>query len=270
MSRNGEAETVTGHVALVGAGPGDPELLTLKGLRRIESADAVVFDRLVARDILDRIPSGATRIYAGKALSRHHLPQAEINNLLVSLGRSGRNVVRLKGGDPFIFGRGSEEAAVLAEHGIPFEIVPGISAASGCSAYSGVPLTHRGIAQGVRYVTGHGRDDGTLEHEWAALLDERTTLVIYMGLSNLGRIARNLLDAGHAADIPAAIVENGTTENQRVVKATLGTLADTVHDRAITAPSVVIIGRVVDLGDSLAWFRPDAAGGSPWTDVTSG
>ncbi|MGE5503971.1 MAG: uroporphyrinogen-III C-methyltransferase, partial [Actinomycetota bacterium] len=197
----------TGSVALVGAGPGDPELLTVKALRLIGEAEVVVFDRLVSPEVLDLVPAGTTRIYAGKALGDHALVQDEINELLVGLARSGRRVVRLKGGDPFVFGRGSEEAEYLAHHNIPFEVVPGISSASGCSTYSGIPLTHRGLAMGVRFVTGHAREGLPLAHDWSKLADPDCTLVIYMGLTTLPLIADELVKAGLPADTTAAAVQ---------------------------------------------------------------
>ncbi len=265
--------SATGFVSLIGAGPGDPELLTVKALRRLEEAEVVVFDRLVSREILDRIPAGTTRMYAGKALDRHHLPQDQINELLVGLGRAGRRVVRLKGGDPFIFGRGSEEAEVLAAAGIPFEIVPGISAASGCSAYSGIPLTHRGLATGVHYITGHAREGSELDHDWRGLADRNTTIVVYMGLAKLPEIVEHLLTAGKAGDTPAAVVENGTTARQRTLTTTLADLPDAVTREGFRAPSIVVIGSVVELGATLSWYQPrgaDADVSAPWTDARSG
>lgn len=254
-----------GSVALVGAGPGDPELLTLKALRLLQEAEVVVFDRLVSPEILDLIPSGTSRIYAGKALGNHTLVQNEINATLVALARTGRRVVRLKGGDPFTFGRGSEEAECLAKNHIPFEIVPGITSASGCSTYAGIPLTHRGYATGVRYVTGHYGDNRDLDYDWKRLADEHTTLVIYMGLTNLGPIAAELMAAGLPASTPAAAIENGTTPRQRRI---VGTLAD-LHDRAVAAalqaPTIVVIGKVVALADTLHWFGAE----SPVGDETA-
>lgn len=248
-----------GSVALVGAGPGDPELLTLKALRHLQQAEVVVFDRLVSPEILDLVPTGATRIYAGKAHGDHHMTQDEINALLLNLARSGRRVVRLKGGDPLIFGRGSEEAEYLARHGVAFEIVPGISAASGCSAYGGIPLTHRGLATGVRYITGHCQAGRDLDHDWRSLADPDTTLVIYMGLHHLERIARELMAAGLPGDTPAAAIQNGTSARQRRLVGTLAELPRLVAEQGFAAPTITIIGRVVSLADSLEWFRPAEA-----------
>jgi len=248
-----------GCVYLVGAGPGDPDLLTVKALRLIQGAEVVVFDRLVSDEILDLIPTGTTRIYAGKALNRHAMPQDEINALLLNLARAGRRVVRLKGGDPFTFGRGSEEAEHLARHHVRFEVVPGITAAAGCSAYAGIPLTHRGLATGVRYVTGHLRDNNELDHDWARLVDGDTTLVCYMGLVTLPEIVRGLLNAGLDPATPAAVVQNGTTPRQRHVLATVATLADRVAEAGLKSPATIIIGKVVALADTLNWFVPGEA-----------
>ncbi|HJP20599.1 MAG: uroporphyrinogen-III C-methyltransferase [Alphaproteobacteria bacterium] len=246
----------SGTVYLVGAGPGDPELLTLKALRLIDSADVVVYDRLVAPEILAIIPPGATRIYAGKASGRHHLPQDEINALLLKLARAGRRVVRLKGGDPFIFGRGSEEVEFLAEAGVRFEVVPGISAASGCASYLGIPLTHRGLASGVRFVTGHARDDRELNLDWQGLADIDTTLVIYMGLGQLAEISRRLIAAGLPASTPAAAIERGTTAAQCRTLATLEELPAAAA--GLQPPTLIVIGRVVSLAGALDWFEADS------------
>lgn len=243
-----------GCVALVGAGPGDPELLTLKALRLIKEAEVVVFDRLVSQEILDMIPPGTTRIYAGKQLANHHLAQDEINELLVNLGKSGRRVVRLKGGDPFVFGRGSEEAEVLAKEGIAFEVVPGISSASGCATYAGIPLTHRGLSQGVRLLPGHFREGKTLDYDWSKLADPECTLVIYMGLTNLPQIADELMAAGLPSDMPAAAVENGSTPRQRRVLGTIGSLPRLAVEHQLKAPTLIIIGKVVSLAETLDWF----------------
>jgi uroporphyrin-III C-methyltransferase len=233
-------------VYLVGAGPGDPELLTVKATRILERADAVVFDRLVGARIMDLVPPGAMRVYVGKANQAHHLSQDEINDLLVRLARPGRVVVRLKGGDPFIFGRGSEEAAYLARHGVPFEVIPGITAASGCAAAAGIPLTHRGLATGVRFLTGHCRAGAGLDLNWASLADLNTTLVVYMGLANLGEIAGRLIAAGLPPDTPAAAIASGTTERQRLCRSRLADLAVQVAEAELEAPVLVVIGKVVD------------------------
>jgi len=250
--------TKLGKVALVGAGPGDPDLLTVKALRLIQSAETVVYDRLVSPEILALVPAGTARIFAGKAAGHHHLTQDEIGDLLVGLARSGRDVVRLKGGDPFVFGRGSEEAERLAAAGIAFDVVPGITAASGCSAYAGIPLTHRGLATGVRYVTGHCREDRPLDFDWRGLADPDTTLVVYMGLGNLPEIARELTAAGLPASTPAAAVEAGTTARQRRVISTLGELHHAAAAAGLKAPTLMIIGRVVAMSETLDWFKPAA------------
>lgn len=241
-------------VYLVGAGPGDPELLTIKAARILGGADAVVYDRLVSEGVLDLVPRGATRIYVGKASNAHRLSQSEINDLLVRLARPGRSVVRLKGGDPFIFGRGCEEAAHLAAHGVNFEVVPGITAASGCAAAAGIPLTHRGLATGVRFLTGHCYANGRLNLNWASLADPETTLVVYMGLANLPEISARLIDAGLPAGTPAAAIAEGTLERQRVLRTTLERLPKEVSDAGFAAPVLLVIGRVV----SVMGWRPQA------------
>lgn len=244
-----------GRVYLVGAGPGDPDLLTVKALRLIREAEVVVYDRLVGAGIVDLIPRRAERVFVGKAPRNHAVPQHEINAILVRLGLSGRRVVRLKGGDPYVFGRGSEEALALAGHGIPFEIVPGVTAATGCGAYAGIPLTHRGLATGVRFVTGHGKDDEALDHDWASMADPNTTLVLYMALMNLGEIRARLLDAGMDPATPAAVVAAGTTDRQTVCTGTLGDLPERVAGADLPPPCLIIIGRVVSLAQQLAWFE---------------
>lgn len=236
-----------GPVHLVGAGPGDPDLLTVRARRLVETAEAVVFDRLVSEEILALVPPGALRLDVGKAPGRHRLAQAEINGLLVDLARSGLEVVRLKGGDPFTFGRGGEEAAHLRRHGIAVEVVPGVTAASGCAAALGLPLTQRGLAHGLRYVTGHCQDGRPLELDWAGLADPDTTLVVYMGLGQIGRIAERLIAAGLPASTPAAAVQSGTTPRQRHLVAMLGTIAEAAASFGGGGPVLFIIGRVVAL-----------------------
>ncbi len=236
-------------VHLVGAGPGDPDLLTVKAVRLLEEADVVVYDRLVSPDILALVPPGAARIHVGKATNRHTLPQDEINELLVKLARKGRRVVRLKGGDPFVFGRGSEEAEYLLAHGVRFEVVPGITAASGCAAAAGIPLTHRGLANGVHLVTGHGKDDEELDIDWDALADPDTTIVVYMGLANMATVSTRLIAAGLAAATPAAAISGGTTPRQTVCHTTLGGLPEAVARAALEPPCLLVIGRVVALAE---------------------
>ena len=243
-------DETTPAVYLVGAGPGDPDLLTVKAWKALQRAEVVVYDRLISDEILDLVPPGAARIFVGKANGHHTMPQEEINALLVKLARAGHRVVRLKGGDPFIFGRGSEEAAHLDRHGIAYEVVPGVTAASGCMAALGVPLTHRGLATGVRFVTGHCKNDGALDLNWASLADPDTTLVIYMGLANLGEIAARLIRAGLPADTPAAAIAGGTLPEQRVCRADLARLPERAAASDLRAPVLIVIGRVVALADA--------------------
>ena len=247
----------TGFVSLVGSGPGDPELLTIKALRLIEQADVVVFDRLVSSEILDLIPHGISQISVGKTPGKHCVPQDQINEIIVSLALSGRRLVRLKGGDPYIFGRGGEEALVLREHGIPFEVVPGVTAAAGCSSYSGIPLTHRGLCHGVRFVTGHLQNNEDLKVDWDKLADPDCTLVFYMGLANLQTICSELIRAGLPASTPAAAIHGGTTSSQRKVISNLAGLADAVSSAGLQSPVTTIIGDVVTLSDELDWFQSE-------------
>ena len=247
---------VQAKVYLVGAGPGDPDLLTVKALRLLQTADTLVYDRLVSREILELIPETVSRIFVGKASSRHTLSQQEINALLVELARKRPGVVRLKGGDPFIFGRGGEEALALARNNIPFEVIPGITAAQACAAYAGIPLTHRGLAQGVQFITGHRKDNEALVIDPASVADPHQTLVVYMGLANLPLIVSDLLNAGRAADTPAAMVERGTTSRQRNIVTTIENLQETVERYAIQSPAMLIIGPVVSLAEELNWFMP--------------
>ena len=239
-----------GEVVLVGAGPGDAGLLTLKGLQQIQQADVVVYDRLVSDDIMNLVRRDADRVFVGKRSGYHCVPQEEINQILLREAQKGKRVVRLKGGDPFIFGRGGEELETLCEAGIPFSVVPGITAASGCSAYSGIPLTHRDFAQGVRLVTGHLKTGGELD--WANLAVEKQTLVFYMGLNQAPAIREKLIAHGMAEDMPAAIVENGTAVSQKVVSGTLGQLD--ILAQQMASPALIIVGRVVGLRDKLNWF----------------
>lgn len=242
-----------GEVYLVGAGPGDPDLLTFKAARLLQSADVVLYDRLVAPAIVDMARRDAQRIYVGKRRSKHSLPQTDINLLLVELAKQGKRVVRLKGGDPFIFGRGGEEIELLAEHRIPFQVVPGITAASGAACYAGIPLTHRDHAQSVRFVAGYLKND-TVEHDWSSFTSRTETLVFYMGLMGLPVICKELQKHGRAADTPVALVERGTQREQRVLVGTLATMVDIVDRAKPTAPTLIIVGDVVQLHDSLSWF----------------
>ena len=244
----------TGTVYLVGAGPGDPELLTLRAARLIENADVVVYDYLVSTAILERAPATAERIFVGKRRGDHALPQPELNQLLVSLARTHRCVVRLKGGDPYIFGRGGEEVETLAASGIPFEVVPGITAASGVAAYAGIPLTHRDFAQACVFVTGHLKD-GSMNLDWPGLARRGPTVVIYMGSVGLPHLCAQLIAHGLPADWPAAIVQQGTTTEQRTITGTLTTLPELAAKAALHPPTLIIVGEVVNLHHKLAWYR---------------
>lgn len=245
---------MSGKVSLVGAGPGDPMLLTRRGLELLEAADCVVYDRLVGRPILDLIPAGAERINVGKEASRHPVPQGEINRILLEKARAGKNVVRLKGGDPFLFGRGGEELELLAEHSIPFEVVPGVTSALAAPAYAGIPVTHRAFASSLHIITGHAKAGGTLDIRFRALAEGGGTLVFLMGVTAMERICRGLLDAGMAPDTPAALVESGTTPHQRRVISTLSALPEEAAARDIRPPAVLVVGQVCALSESFDWF----------------
>jgi uroporphyrin-III C-methyltransferase len=259
ISRREAGMQDVGRVMLVGAGPGDPDLLTVKALKALEQADVVVYDRLVSNEVMALVPAGATRIDVGKQPAHHPVPQDEINGLLIRLARSGRLVVRLKGGDPFVFGRGSEEAAALTQEGIPFEIVPGITSAQGCAAAARVPLTHRGLAQGLRYVTGHCREDMHLDLDWDGLADPDTTLVVYMGMANIDRIAGRLIGAGLPGDTPALAVNNGTTPRERRLRSTLAAMPAAARAANFNGPVLFIIGKVAGLAEVLNTMVEDDA-----------
>ncbi len=247
-----EWKTPKGEVYLVGAGPGDPELLTLKALRLMQQADVVIYDRLVSQPIMDLCRRDAEKIYVGKARSNHSVPQEGINALLVNYASQGKRVCRLKGGDPFIFGRGGEEIQELFDAGITFQVVPGITAASGCSAYAGIPLTHRDYAQSVRFLTGHLKE-GSPELPWDELVYENQTLVLYMGLVGLENTCQQLIAHGQRPNMPVALISKGTTPEQKVVVGTLADIASKVSEHHIQAPTLTIIGEVVSLREQLKW-----------------
>ncbi len=264
-AREHQDMTPRGEVYLVGAGPGDPDLVTFRALRLMQKADVVLYDRLIGEGVMNLVRREAERIYVGKRPDDHELPQEEIGALLVRLATEGKRVLRLKGGDPFMFGRGGEEIEALAAHGVPFQVCPGVTAAIGASAYAGIPLTHRDHAQACVFVTGHGKD-GKLDLDWTALLQPRQTVAIYMGLRNLEALTKEFVARGASADLPAAIVDNATRLNQKVVVGTLGTLGAKARAAELRGPSIVIVGTVVALRDKLDWYAPaaeDVAGAVP-------
>lgn len=244
-----------GEVYLVGGGPGDPDLLTFKALRLMQQADVILYDRLVSEGVMELVRRDAELIYVGKERDNHSVPQEGINQLLVDLAKKGRRVCRLKGGDPFIFGRGGEEIETLAENGIPFQVVPGITAASGCSTYSGIPLTHRDYSQSCRFVTGHLKD-GSMNLPWDELAVEQQTIVFYMALKGAKHLSDKLIEHGMRSNMPAALVEKGTTPDHRVWTTTLGELPTIVATQPIKAPTLIIVGEVVKLREKLNWFDP--------------
>jgi uroporphyrin-III C-methyltransferase/precorrin-2 dehydrogenase/sirohydrochlorin ferrochelatase len=242
-----------GEVYLVGTGPGDPDLLTFRALRLMQQADVVLYDRLIGDGILNLVRRDASRIYVGKMKEEHTVAQEEISEMLVRLAQEGKRVLRLKGGDPFVFGRGGEEIATLAENGVAFQVIPGVTAANGCSTYAGIPLTHRDHAQGYIVVTGHEKD-GELNLNWDSLIQPRQTVVIYMGVTSLGSITEGFLKHGADPATPAAVIENGTREGQRVITGTLESLFDKSTEAEIKSPALIIVGSVVNLRDKLSWF----------------
>jgi len=256
MEANLTEEVAQGDVALVGAGPGDPSLLTLKALQLMQQADVVLYDRLVSKEILDLVRRDADLVSVGKAAGKHEVEQSRTNQMLVELAQQGKKVVRLKGGDSFIFGRGGEELEELVEAGVAFQVVPGITSASGCSAYAGIPLTHRDYAQSVTFVTGHRKADGQML-DWKALAIPHQTLVVYMGLLQAKDIEVNLLTNGRDANTPVALINKGTTKNQQVITGTLSELS--TLGGGLEGPTLMIIGEVVALSSKLAWFHPENA-----------
>jgi uroporphyrin-III C-methyltransferase / precorrin-2 dehydrogenase / sirohydrochlorin ferrochelatase len=248
-------ESDMGEVYLVGAGPGDPDLLTFRALRLMQQADVVVYDRLVAEPILEMTRRDARRIYVGKQRNHHAMRQEEINRLLADLAKDGHRVLRLKGGDPFIFGRGGEEIDTLAAEGVPFQVVPGITAASGCASYTGIPLTHRDHAQSVTFVTGHLKD-GSMNLNWPALAQPSQTVVFYMGLAGLPIIVEQLIGHGVSPAMPVALIQQGTTHLQRVYSGTLANILELVEADPPEPPTLIIVGEVVKLREKLSWFNP--------------
>jgi uroporphyrin-III C-methyltransferase/precorrin-2 dehydrogenase/sirohydrochlorin ferrochelatase len=253
---NAGTEPAMGEVYLVGAGPGDPDLLTFRALRLMQQADVVVYDRLVAKPIIDMVRRDAEHIYVGKERNKHTMRQEEINALLARLAKEGHRVLRLKGGDPFIFGRGGEEIDTLAAEGIPFQVIPGITAAAGCASYCGIPLTHRDYAQSVTFVTGHLKD-GTINLNWSQLAQPNQTVVFYMGLVGLPIIVERLIAHGVSPQMPIALIQQGTTHMQKVYAGTLETILAEVEKDRPQPPTLVIVGEVVRLRDKLAWFATD-------------
>ncbi len=242
-----------GEVYLVGTGPGDPDLLTFRALRLMQQTDVVLYDRLIGEGILNLVRRDAKRIYVGKLKNDHTVSQEEIGRMLIDLAKQGKRVLRLKGGDPFVFGRGGEEIEALSENGIAFQVVPGVTAANGCAAYAGIPLTHRDHAQACVFVTGHEKD-GELKLNWKSLIQPRQTVVLYMGLSSLGAITRGFLANGADPATPAAVIENGTRNGQRVITGTLESLLDKASMAKVKSPALIIVGSVVSLRDKLSWF----------------
>lgn len=245
-----------GIVSLVGAGPGDPDLLTLRALRLIQTADVLVYDRLVSPVILEYARREAEKIYVGKKSAEHTVPQEGINQILVDKAKEGKNVVRLKGGDPFIFGRGGEEIELLVQSNIEFQVVPGVTAASGAGTYAGIPLTHRDCAQSVRFITGHMKKDGSLDLDWEHMTQANQTLVFYMGLSTLPTISERLISHGVEPTMPVALIERGTTYNQRVFVTDVKNMPRVAVAEELAPPTLIIIGKVVGLRKTLKWYDP--------------
>ncbi|MBR3394861.1 MAG: uroporphyrinogen-III C-methyltransferase [Firmicutes bacterium] len=252
---NAGGRTVKGKVWLVGAGPGDPGLFTIKGREVLQQADVVVYDALISQEILDLIPGQTRRIFAGKRSGHHFLPQEETNRVLLDEALAGNNVVRLKGGDPFLFGRGGEELELLAENGVPFEVVPGVTSAFAVPAYNGIPVTHRDYCSSVHIVTGHRRKDRSIDIDFEALVRTKGTLIFLMGIAALADLCSGLLRAGMDPDMPAAVLEKGTTKEQRRIAATVGTLETACKEACVQTPAILIVGKVCELADTFSWFE---------------
>ncbi len=263
LLREHQSESAVGEVYLLGAGPGDPDLVSFKTLRLLQAADVVLYDRLVSPQVLDLCRRDAERIYVGKRRADHAVPQQELNQMLVDLALQGKRVARLKGGDPFIFGRGGEEIELLAQHRIAFQVVPGITAASGCACYAGIPLTHRDHAQSVRFITGQLKD-GSINLPWSQLQNEQETLVFYMGLQGLEQICNKLQEHGRRPDTAVALIEQGTTANQHTHVSTLAELPGLLQNTEVHAPTIIIVGSVVSLRDQLKWYVESDGGGESW------
>lgn len=242
----GRSRLNAGEVALVGSGPGDAELLTIRAVRFIEQAEIAIYDRLVSDEILALLPENCEKFYVGKEQAKHCVPQDKINQILVDHAKLGKKVLRLKGGDPFIFGRGGEEAEYMLERGVSCHICPGITAASGCTSYSGIPLTHRGVAQGCTFITGHIQNNGQLNLPWESLTCKTQTVVFYMGINTLPKITEELIKHGRDANTPAALIRKGTQPEQQTYRGTIATLADLVEQHNITPPTLIVIGDVVN------------------------
>lgn len=252
---NTGGRTVKGKVWLVGAGPGDPGLFTIKGKKVLQQADVVFYDALISQEILDLIPKQARRIFAGKRSGHHFLPQEETNRVLLEEALAGNSVVRLKGGDPFLFGRGGEELELLAENGVPFEVVPGVTSAFAVPAYNGIPVTHRDYCSSVHVVTGHRRKDHSIDIDFEALVSTKGTLIFLMGIAALADLCNGLLDAGMDPDMPAAVLEKGTTKEQRRIAATVATLETACKAACVQTPAILVVGRVCELADTFSWFE---------------
>ena len=246
ISSKGKSVLNKGEVALVGSGPGDAELLTIRAMRFIQQAEIAIYDRLVSEEILALLPEDCERFYVGKEQAKHCVPQDRINEILVEQAKLGKKVLRLKGGDPFIFGRGGEEAEFMLQRGVSCHICPGITAASGCTTYAGIPLTHRGVAQGCTFITGHIQNNGQLNLPWSSLSNASQTVVFYMGINTLPKIAEELVNHGRSADTPAALIRKGTQPEQKTYRGTIGNLAELVEKHNITPPTLIVIGDVVN------------------------